>query len=374
MPGAAASRSAGLVLSWGSAVRVVNVMLSAGAGGLEAVGFQYARLLAEAGHDSWMICHRKSPYANAFGEKVIALPNASITNPLAHLRLALALRRLRPDVVFCHGHRAAQFYTPFLRALFPHPSLSSLIPHFISVCHGANGWRCRKFPRTIAVSDGVRDELVNKWHLDPASVVTIPNAVPIPHPPVRRSLVEGGSSLSFGFLGRLDHCKGVDILLRAFSEMLQTPQFADKRPRLYIGGTGPEESALRSLASSLGIESQIVWMGWVSDKASFFSQIDVLLMPSREEALGLSMLEAMAYQKPVIASDCPGPAALVRPSHAPACGLVVPRQDVESLAAAMAQLATDPAACAAFATAGRKLVESQFSEAALLKGLVTEMI
>ena len=350
-------------------MRVVNVMLGAGAGGLEAVGFQYARLLAEGGCDSWMICHGKSPFASGFCGKRIELSNASVANPVAHLRLAFALRRLHPDVVFCHGHRAAQFYTPFLR-LLSRPSSCLPAPSFIAVCHGANGWRCRKFPRTIAVSDGVRDELVNKWCLPPGRVVTIPNAVRLPERPPS---VPCSSSASFGFLGRLDACKGVDILLRSFAELIRMPQFANNPPRLLIGGTGPEESELRAQAAALGLCESVTWLGWVSDKAEFFSRVGILLQPSREEALGLSMLEAMAYRRPVIVSDCPGPAALADPPDGPACGLVVPRGDVSALAGAMARLAADPAACAAFGAAGRGLVETRHSEPALLRGLMSEL-
>lgn len=351
-------------------MRVVNIMLGAGAGGLEAVGFQYARLLSEAGHDSWMICHARSPYLRTSGEQVIALPNASVGNPLAHFRLADALRRLRPDVVFCHGHRAAQFYTPFLRFLLSRTRPSSRAPFFIAVCHGANGWRCRKFPRTIAVSDGVRDELVNKWHLDPSRVVTIPNAVALPPcaSPVRR-----GEPFVFGFLGRLDRCKGVDILLRAFAPLIESVSSETFAPRLVIGGTGPEEASLRALAEDLETDARIDWLGWVSDKEDFFAKIDVLVMPSREEALGLSLLEAMAHQKPVIVSDCPGPAALVSPAAEPACGLVVPCADVAGLTNALRRLVGDSSACAMFAKVGRERVESRYSEVALQQSIVAEL-
>lgn len=349
-------------------MRVVNIMLSAGAGGLEAVGFQYARLLAEAGYDSWMVCHARSPYGRTFGEQVIALPNASVCNPLAHLRLAGALRRLRPDVVFCHGHRAAQFYTPFLRSLIPRSAVR--LPFFISVCHGANGWRCRKFARTIAVSGGVRDELVNKWKIDPSRVVTIPNAVALPPRPlpVRRT-----GSFAFGFLGRLDRCKGVDILLKAFASLVKSGSHGTRPLRLVIGGTGPEEASLRALAEDLEADGQIDWLGWVSDKEDFFAKVDAFVMPSREEALGLSLLEAMAHQKPVIVSDCPGPAALVSPPAEPACGLVVPCADVMGLTDALCRLVGDSSVCETFAKVGRERVEARYSEAALLRSIVAEI-
>ncbi|MBY0407757.1 MAG: glycosyltransferase family 4 protein, partial [Rickettsiales bacterium] len=80
--------------------------------------------------------------------------------------------------------------------------------------------------------------------------------------------------------------------------------------------------------------------GWVTDKAAFFSGVDVYALPSLEESFGLSLLEAMAHGLPVAATDTPGPASLIRHGEN---GLLALRGDAASMADALQLLLSDEA-------------------------------
>lgn len=335
------------------AMRVVNMMLGAGTGGLEAVSFQYADIFLRNGHESWMLCHRQSPFIARSAANIATVPHARAYNLLDHIRIGRILRKINPQIIFCHGHRAAAFYTWIVRRFVPKA-------RFIAVCHGSNGWRCKRFNQVIAVSDGVRDELVGTWKLDSSRVLTVKNAVFVPEYP----LPEPDGKRTIGFLGRLDVCKGVDILIRAFAQVCRRPGL--ESTRLRIGGAGPEESALRRLAADLSVEQEIDWVGWVSDKARFFSGVNLVAMPSREEGLPLSALEAMSYGRAIVVSDCPGIVPLAKGG----CGVVVPREDVDALANALAELLKDAKLRHEQAVRGRQRILDQYSECALEKRLL----
>lgn len=337
-------------------MRVLNVMLGAGAGGLEAVAFQYARVLASAGCESAMAVNSRTPYATADGVTLFRVPGASLANPFNHLAVACAVRRFRPDVVLGHGSRGADFCkSPLVRVAAPRGC------RFVGVLHGENAKHFRGLDRIIAVSEKLREETIAKYGFPSDHVVAVPNAVAVPAMTEDTSRETQDGTPAIGFLGRFDPCKGLDVLLEACALLKRR----GVRFRLDVGGDGAQREEMRALAETLGITDSIRWLGWVSDKLTFFGGIDVFAMPSREEAVGLSMLEAMAHRRAVVLSDCPGPVGI-----AGECGLVVPREDAGALAAALERVLTSPDLRSELAMRGRLSVERDYSEAGLRERLM----
>ena len=66
---------------------VANVMLGAGTGGLEAVSFQYADIFLRNGHESWMLCHRQSPFIARSAANIATVPHTRAYNLLDHIRV-----------------------------------------------------------------------------------------------------------------------------------------------------------------------------------------------------------------------------------------------------------------------------------------------
>jgi len=104
--------------------------------------------------------------------------------------------------------------------------------------------------------------------------------------------------LIFGSIGRLVKQKNFELILQSFKIFLDK---GSSDSLLVIAGSGPEEKNLKKFAQNIGINKSIIWLGDVDKVGDILKQIDVFCMNSRFEGLGLVMLEAMAFSKPIIA-------------------------------------------------------------------------
>ena len=134
------------------------------------------------------------------------------------------------------------------------------------------------------------------------------------------------------FVGYLDQRKGVDTLIRAYCRA-STPD-----SKLVIVGTGPAETELKSLA---GDASDIEFTGYVSEaeKVAYYDAAELFVLPSRHDAWGLVVNEAMHHGLPVIVSSSAGAEELVNRYNN---GYVVPPDDADALANRIEELLTDP--------------------------------
>jgi glycosyltransferase involved in cell wall biosynthesis len=104
----------------------------------------------------------------------------------------------------------------------------------------------------------------------------------------------------------------------------------------------------------------IQWLGPVADVRTVWRRAAVAVLPSTYgEGVPRALLEAAACARPIVASDVPGCREIVRPGDT---GHLVPPHDIQALAAAIAEIAGDPARRAAMGRAGRALVEREFAE------------
>ena len=135
--------------------------------------------------------------------------------------------------------------------------------------------------------------------------------------------------------GALTPEKGHRVLIEAFALVAGARHDA----RLIIAGEGPERVPLEALARSLNLLPRVHFAGAVPEAMDLIARAAILVQPSRREALGTALLEAMALGVPVIASATGGPAELLADGH----GVLVPPGDVPRLAAAISELLADPA-------------------------------
>jgi glycosyltransferase involved in cell wall biosynthesis len=160
-----------------------------------------------------------------------------------------------------------------------------------------------------------------------------------------------------GFVKRMHHLAGPDILLRAFAAAVaQAPEIRQLR----MAGDGPMLTELKKLAEDLGVQSHIVWSGWIEDPAELaklYHACDLVVMPSRRESFGMAAVEAAACGLPVIASRFGGIPEIVEHGKT---GLLVEPQDVAALTAALVQLSNDPAGRARMGAAARQRAETCF--------------
>lgn len=154
----------------------------------------------------------------------------------------------------------------------------------------------------IANSEAASIMLQKRWDIK-APITVIPN-------PLRPDITIASSPrtlncakpLRLGFIGRLVPVKGAFIALHVVKSLV------DKKipVTLFIAGVGMQEESLRVAAKKLGIASHVIFSGCVSDVTAWLDSIDILIVPSIREPLGLVSLEAAARGIPVIASAVDG--------------------------------------------------------------------
>jgi glycosyltransferase involved in cell wall biosynthesis len=167
-------------------------------------------------------------------------------------------------------------------------------------------------------------------------IVVIPHAV---YDEQSRTLPEPRQSLHMppvlGYIGRLHPKKNIDVLIRALAE-------APPAVTLRIAGVGEEQfsRSLKELASSLGLDSRIEWLGLVNanGKPAFFASIDLLVMPSLYESFGLVAAEAIMHGVPVIVSPSTGVSGIIESRR---CGFIADPTP-SAIAATVERILDDP--------------------------------
>jgi len=264
--------------------------------------------------------------------------------PRVALRIRVALRRARPDVVHVHEPFAPSAgMLTLMNTRLPvvgtfHASIARSRLYRIA----APGLRplYRRLAARIAVSDQARRTIEEVFGEGGISV--IPNGVEWSRfsslPPPTSSLIL--------FVGRMERRKGAAVLVEAFSRI------AERRPdaELVLAGEGPERVAVeRSVPEAL--RKRVVFTGRVdpAELAAVFGRAGVVCAPSLGgESFGIVLLEAMSAGRPVVASSIPGYAAVVRDG---VDGILVPPGDPAALATALDGVLGDP-------DAGRRMGES----------------
>jgi glycosyltransferase involved in cell wall biosynthesis len=147
-------------------------------------------------------------------------------------------------------------------------------------------------------------------------------------------------------------------LARAFIHCLATRPELRQRLRLVMVGDGPLRREAQDLLVSRGVE-QLAWLpGARDDVPALLAAMDLFVLPSRNEGISNTILEAMASGLPVIATDVGGNGELVENS---VTGRLVPPQSPVAIADAIADYAALDALRVAHGIAGRKRVEGRFS-------------
>lgn len=193
-------------------------------------------------------------------------------------------------------------------------------------------------PQVVAVSQAVAE--VSRTVMPGAPVRVIANAVdterfrPAPRAAARAALGLPAEGPLVGAAGRLEPVKGHDVLLRA---MVEVPQ-----ARLVLIGEGSARDTLRRLADQLGLAERVHFLGHRGDMPQVLPALDLFCLPSRNEGLPLSVIEAQACDIPVVASDV----GSLREAVCPASGRLVPPEDPPALAAAIRASLAAPASVA----------------------------
>jgi glycosyltransferase involved in cell wall biosynthesis len=198
----------------------------------------------------------------------------------------------------------------------------------------------------IANAERLRQSTIQFENIPPEKVIAIYNGVPLDQADralasdsweeVRVELGIPSGAVVIGNMANLRPTKGQTYLLQAFRQVLDRT----KGPLyLVITGQGPEEEALRAEVSKLGLEDKVRIFRTERDRFEVIRSYDIFVLSSLQEGFSNALVEAMVMGKACVATDVGGNAEAVVQG---VTGLVIPPQDVDALAEALAKLVDDP--------------------------------
>lgn len=270
-------------------------------------------------------------------------------------KLISYLRRERPDLLWTSLARATIF-GQLAAKLFDIPVVSwqhsdYLKPAKLAILRRTGRMTRRWIADSEAVQRftenqlGVASEQIDIWPLF-AAATDAPQA----------AAWNGDGRFRIGTLGRLHYNKQYDVLIRAFARLRELDEALAQTAELVLGGAGPEEDALRSLAQSLALDN-VRFDGFIDKPGPFLASLHCYIQTSRKEGLCVAAHEAMTAALPVISTRVGEIAYSVRPGET---GWLCAVGDVEALAQAMLAAARDPQRTAQMGQAGRARVLKRF--------------
>ena len=293
------------------------------------------------------------------------------TAPRILSTLTKILKEKRPDLV--HTHRYKDSVLGAVAAKL------AGVPYVVRTVHGLaepmTGWSRMKFRAyeavdratlqcladlVIGVSKGIENTLAQSGYR-PTMLTHIHNGIDLGRmtpiqaaADVRRELGLDDSTMLIGAVGRLAPVKGH----ASFLEAARLIALEEPRARFAIVGNGPLQRELRTQAAQLGLSDSCLFLGDRADVYDLVSAMDVFVLPSLNEGIPMALLEAMALNRPVVATDVGGVPEVLE--HR-VTGLLVSPGDPRGLADACLNLSANPAWAGRLGQQARHAVESRFT-------------
>jgi len=309
--------------------------------------------------------------------EVVALHRSRIGTWRLRRSLFALCRRLQPAIVHTHNLSGLDALVPARVAGVP------------ANIHGEHGWDVGDLTGTarrpallrrlhapfvdryVAVSKDLERYLVERVGIAPARIAVICNGVDTtrfapggtPGHPVLPDGFAPPGTVVIGTVGRIQAVKDQATLLRAFAALAAVQPAVAAQARLAIVGDGPLLAELRTLATTLGVEA-LTWLpGNRTDVPAVLRAFDVFVLPSLNEGISNTILEAMATGLPVVASAVGGNVELVADGDT---GMLFPAGDVAALARVLGRLLAEPDRRAAQGRRARAAAIDRFSLAGMV--------
>jgi glycosyltransferase involved in cell wall biosynthesis len=302
-----------------------------------------------------------SPFIRSLGDAGIETHHLQLAGRSYHRQRA-AIRRLvssmRPAIIHSHGYRS---------------DVVGLIAgrnggRRVTTVHGFTGgdWKNRLYERVqlralrhfdavVAVSRPLVERLRSSG-VDAQRVHLIPNGLPLGRPllerdEARQALGVSPADFVIGWVGRLSHEKGMDVMLDALRRLDDLPL------TVAVLGDGRERAALEAGANADGRGKRIRWLGLVPEARSLFGGFDLFALSSRTEGTPMTLLEAMQAGVPSVVTAVGGVPDVISPDQ----GWMVPPERPEELAAAIREAWSRPDERARRAQAARRRLDVEFA-------------
>jgi len=329
--------------------RLLQITHDLDLGGLQQVVYNLCRTINREMFDVYVLCLReRGCYAEdveALGIPVYLLEQEPDgVDYFAFIKVARLLRKLNIDVI--HTHNTQPFFDG---------TIGAILAGVRTVIHTDHA---RPFPdktrymvaeklmslyayRVVGCSDHTSAQLIRYEKISPAKIVTIPNGIDgsrftqgIDKAHKRKELGIHPDGDIIGVAVRLSDQKGITYLLKAMPEILKT----HPHTTVVIAGDGDLRADLEQEAKTLGISNNVVFCGTRKDIPELLQLFDIYALPSKWEGLPMIILEAMASDCAVVATDVGGNGTAIIDGKT---GLLIEPENVKALTAALNRLLTD---------------------------------
>lgn len=237
------------------------------------------------------------------------------------------------------------------------------VPVIISTEHNVNldegiikktikRWLSHFTKKIVAVSRAVKEYQIDAEKIDPAKIQIVYNGIDLAKFPFLTDY-QLRQPLTLGIIGRLEPQKGHLVTFNALSLILKKYSLT----KLMIIGQGSQKKILEQAAKNLKIEKNLIWQPPQENVGSVLNQLDLLLIPSLWEGLGLIALEALSVGLPVVASNIHGLKEVITNEET---GFLVEPNNPEQLAEKIINIIDHPENLTKTRTKGREKVETFF--------------
>jgi len=363
-------------------MRVLHMISSAGYAGAEAQILELGRGQVRDGQQvGLLVLHRAKggrgvhplvPSARAWGITATQFEDRARFPLWLISQIARQLREGEFDLLHTHGYKAnllgvSAAYVAQIPIIATIHGYTDAFPA-VRVYKRLDLLVLRRFPKVIAVSDYLRQELIASG-LTPHRVATVYNAIDLDvfasnactdRREVRTELGIEPNVPVVLTVGRLNPEKGHCYLLE--SVRLACAHVPDLR--VLVVGEGPLRKQLEASTRSQHLDACVSFLGWRDDVASLMAASDLFVLASTRESFGLVILEALALGVPVIATRVGGVPEIIRTGES---GILVEPRDSVALAEAMIWVLTNPAQAGQLARQGRAMVQQRFPVEVMVK-------
>ena len=345
----------------------MHLVIGGEVAGGQAVALQLARALRARGDDAVFIAPAQGTFtqrAQAEGFRVHVLALARTYQLGSAWRLTRLLRRERIDILHTHGLAASNILSRIAaRAahvpVFSHLHIENYFrPTTRRLVAALDNASARLTARLVAVSEDTKRAYERQGY--PRNrIEVVYNGVELPP----NGVAPENDPPLIGEIARLCEIKGQRELIQALAELPNV--------RLVLAGRdleqgGAFQSELEREADRLGVRDRVE-IGFREEVPELLDQLDVVALPSWTEGLPLTLLDAMAHARPVVATPVGGTAEVVEDGET---GLLVPPRDPAALAAALRRLLADRELARRLGEAGRRRVAERFTLAAMTRRIL----
>ncbi len=327
-------------------------------GGGETEVIDLLAYLSSWEHQNHLLCHPGGPLMDRVKKnKAVTIFPIAVRNDL-DIRAIPFLRRLihkeAYDIVHFHTKRAHALSLYLERT---RPEMRFVVTRRMDYPVTQKWYNRYLYSRCvdgiIALSHKIADVLVEAG-IDREKIRVIYTGID-PEPFQKAATVKPNNRVSvIGTAAVLEERKGYQYLLEAAALLKRQGYQLQYR----FAGEGSQREALQNLATDLGLKEEVVFEGFVSDIPGFLASIDVFVLPSLHEGMGVAILEAMAAAKPVVGTTVGGIPELVVDG---VTGLLVPPRNASALADAISRLLSDKDLPTRMGVSGCQRVQTDFT-------------